>query len=54
MLRDVNEVFARSLRQAHRVAADINDIATTSLLETWIDEAEKRVWFLNATLQQHP
>jgi starvation-inducible DNA-binding protein len=35
-----------SLRAAHEVAAKANDFATTSLIEVWIDEAERRAWFL--------
>ena len=31
---------------AGRVTSEHNDVASTSLLETWIDEAERRVWFL--------
>ncbi|MGA7858034.1 MAG: hypothetical protein WCA11_08925 [Terracidiphilus sp.] len=35
-----------SMRSAHEVAAQANDYATTSLIEVWIDEAERRAWFL--------
>jgi starvation-inducible DNA-binding protein len=35
-----------SLRAAHVVTTKSNDYATTSLIEVWIDEAERRVWFL--------
>ena len=41
-----NNALARSLRNAHEVAADANDYATTSMIEVWIDEAERRAWFL--------
>jgi starvation-inducible DNA-binding protein len=34
------------MREAHEVAAKHNDVATTSLLETFIDQAERRAWFL--------
>jgi starvation-inducible DNA-binding protein len=34
------------MREAHEVAAKNNDVATTSLLETFIDQAERRAWFL--------
>jgi starvation-inducible DNA-binding protein len=34
------------MRAAHAVADEHNDVATASLLETWIDEAERRAWFL--------
>ena len=35
-----------NMREAHEVASNNNDSATTSLLETFIDETEKRTWFL--------
>ncbi|QYA17473.1 DNA starvation/stationary phase protection protein [Rhizobium sp. AB2/73] len=35
-----------SMRETHDVTNDYNDVATTSLLENWIDQAEKRAWFL--------
>jgi starvation-inducible DNA-binding protein len=41
-----NKAFVESLRAAHEVAAKANDYATTSLIEVWIDEAERRAWFL--------
>ncbi len=41
-----NQALAQSLRGAHQVASDANDYATTSLIEVWIDEAERRAWFL--------
>jgi starvation-inducible DNA-binding protein len=41
-----NKSFVESLRTAHEVAAKANDYATTSLIEVWIDEAERRAWFL--------
>src|SRR5580704_19143443 len=41
-----NKALVQSLRNAHEVAADANDYATTSLIEVWIDEAERRAWFL--------
>jgi len=41
-----NRALVESLRAAHEVAADANDYATTSLIEVWIDEAERRAWFL--------
>jgi starvation-inducible DNA-binding protein len=34
------------LRQAHKLADEHEDVATASLLENFIDEAEKRCWFL--------
>ncbi len=41
-----NQALAGNLRKAHEVASDANDYATTSLIEVWIDEAERRAWFL--------
>jgi starvation-inducible DNA-binding protein len=41
-----NQALVRSLREAHEVASDADDYATTSLIEQWIDEAERRAWFL--------
>jgi starvation-inducible DNA-binding protein len=41
-----NKAFVESLRAAHEVASKANDYATTSLIESWIDEAERRAWFL--------
>jgi starvation-inducible DNA-binding protein len=49
MLRELmedNKAFTASMREAHEVASDNNDVATTSLLENFIDETEKRTWFL--------
>jgi starvation-inducible DNA-binding protein len=45
-LRDDNKQLVASLREAHSVCDEQGDVATASLLETWIDEAERRVWFL--------
>ncbi len=41
-----NKALALNLRGAHQVASDANDYATTSMIEIWIDEAERRAWFL--------
>jgi len=35
-----------SMRQTHNVSSAYNDVATTSVLENWIDEAENRAWLL--------
>jgi len=45
-LRDDNAQLMRFLRAGHEVCARHNDVATTSLIETWIDETERRIWFL--------
>lgn len=41
-----NRALVESLRTAHEVASKANDYATTSMIEVWIDEAERRAWFL--------
>jgi starvation-inducible DNA-binding protein len=45
-LRSDNQAPIASMRAAHELCAAENDVATTSLIENWIDEAERRVWFL--------
>jgi starvation-inducible DNA-binding protein len=41
-----NSQFVSLLRSVHGVASEHGDVATTSLIEGWIDEAERRAWFL--------
>ena len=41
-----NKTLAARLREAHGVCEQHEDIATTSLIEGWIDETERRTWFL--------
>jgi len=45
-LRDDNKGLVVRLREAHGLCEECGDVASASLLETWIDEAERRVWFL--------
>jgi starvation-inducible DNA-binding protein len=45
-LRDDNKQLAARMRETHGVCDEHGDVATASLLENWIDEAERRVWFL--------
>ena len=45
-LRDDNHDLVNRMREVHGLCDEHNDIATASLLENWIDESEKRVWFL--------
>jgi starvation-inducible DNA-binding protein len=45
-LREDNKMLASRLREAHNVCDEHRDIATASLLEVWIDETERRTWFL--------
>jgi starvation-inducible DNA-binding protein len=48
-LRDDNMQLISYLRETHGLCDEHGDVATTSLLETFIDEAERRVWFLFET-----
>lgn len=41
-----NQQLTRSLREAHEVCDEHNDSATASMIENWIDETERRTWFL--------
>jgi len=52
-LRDDNHQLTRFLRAAHELCAHHNDVATTSLIETWIDETERRTWFLSEIATEH-
>ena len=45
-LRDDNLQLAAHMREAHGICEEHGDVASASFLETWIDEAERRVWFL--------
>jgi starvation-inducible DNA-binding protein len=45
-LGDDNKTLAAALRQAHNVCDEHGDVATASLIEVWLDETERRVWFL--------
>ena len=45
-LREDNMTLVASLRQAHIVCDEHGDIATASLIEVWVDETERRTWFL--------
>jgi starvation-inducible DNA-binding protein len=45
-LREDNKTLASRLREAHNVCDEHHDIATASLIEVWIDETERRTWFL--------
>lgn len=48
-LRDDNEQFAAHMRETHALCDEHGDVASASLLEVWIDEAERRTWFLFET-----
>jgi starvation-inducible DNA-binding protein len=45
-LCDDNKTLVERLREAHNVCEDHKDIATTSLIEVYIDQTERRTWFL--------
>jgi starvation-inducible DNA-binding protein len=45
-LREDNIQLASRMRATHTLCSEHHDMATTSMLEVWIDEAEKRTWFL--------
>ena len=45
-LREDNKELAARLREAHNVCDEHRDLATASLIEVWIDETERRTWFL--------
>src|SRR5713226_4224901 len=45
-LRDDNRQLVASLRETHALCDEQGDVASASLIENWIDEAEKRTWFL--------
>jgi starvation-inducible DNA-binding protein len=46
-LRADNQELTRNLRSAHELCEKHNDVATTSLIENWIDDTERRTWFLS-------
>jgi starvation-inducible DNA-binding protein len=50
-LRGDNQQLTRYLRSAHEVCEQHNDVATASLIETWVNEAERRTWFLSETVR---
>lgn len=55
MLTDLiaeNKKMAKNMRDAHKAADDAEDVATASLLENFIDETERRTWFLFETTRE--
>jgi len=46
-----NRSLMRYFRSAHEICEKYNDVATTSLIEVWIDQAERRSWFLSEIAQ---
>lgn len=53
-LRDDNMRLTGFLRETHGVCDEYKDVATASLIENWIDETERRVWFLFETAREQP
>ena len=53
-LREDNQQLVAEMRQVHNVCDEFGDVATASLLENWIDESERRVWFLFETTRVPP
>src|SRR6516165_8462102 len=45
-LREDNKQLAANLRETHGICDEQDDVATASMIEVWIDEAERRTWFL--------
>lgn len=45
-LREDNKTLAARFREAHNVCEEYGDVATASLIEVWVDETERRTWFL--------
>jgi starvation-inducible DNA-binding protein len=50
-LANDNRAFTRYLRAARKACDSHHDVATASLIEVWIDEAERRTWFLREAVQ---
>jgi len=48
-LRGDNQRLTRELRSTHELCERRNDVATASLIENWVDETERRTWFLSET-----
>jgi starvation-inducible DNA-binding protein len=48
-----SQSLTRSLRAKHKICEEHKDIATTSLIEVWIDETERRTWFLSETIRKN-
>ena len=51
-LRADNQELTRNLRSAHELCEKHNDVATASLIENWIDETERRTWFLSEIVSE--
>jgi starvation-inducible DNA-binding protein len=48
-LRSDNQQLVEAMREVHDLCDEHNDVATASMIEVWIDQAERRIWFLYET-----
>ena len=46
-----NQALTRYFRSAHELCEKYNDVATASLIEVWIDQTERRTWFLSEVVE---
>ena len=53
-LREDNQRLVGFLRETHSLCDEYSDVATASLIENWIDQSERRVWFLFETNRENP
>ena len=53
-LKDDNQRLISGMRQVHNTCDEYHDVATASLLENWIDQAERRTWFLYEASRRPP
>jgi len=53
-LRDDNLRLTSAMRQVHNTCEEYGDVATSSLIENWIDETERRTWFLYEAARRLP
>jgi starvation-inducible DNA-binding protein len=51
-LHSDNQLLTKYLRHTHEICDQGNDVATASLIENWIDETERRIWFLAEISQE--
>jgi len=51
-LSEDNQKLTKSLRATHEICEKFGDVATTSLIENWIDQTERRTWFLAMTVRK--
>ncbi len=51
-LSEDNQRLTKFLRASHEVCEEYNDVATASMIEVWIDQTERRTWFLSETVRK--